>query len=67
MDLDTVDDAAFEMMKSRPQEYVQAMTYKIVHYLAMASGLFFKRLRLKWGNNEVGHIYLQEILAFELA
>ena len=35
-------------MIDNPKEYVDLMTYKIVHYLAMASRIYLTRLKIKW-------------------
>lgn len=44
------------------KEYVDLMTYKIVHYLAMANRIYVNHIKLKWILNDIGTIYLQEIL-----
>ena len=41
------------------------MTYKIVHYLAMASRIYVLHIKIKWILNDIGNIYLQEIMEFE--
>jgi hypothetical protein len=38
------------------------MTYKIVHYLAMASRMYINRIKIKWIANDIGAVYLQEIM-----
>mgnify|MGYP000628026612 CR=1 FL=1 len=38
------------------------MTYKIVHFLAMVSRIYVTRLKLKWIQNDIGSIYLQEMM-----
>lgn len=38
------------------------MTYKIVHYLAMASRIYVNRLKIKWIINDIGAAYIQEIM-----
>lgn len=49
-------------MLNEPKSYVDLMTYKIVHYLAMASRLYISHLKIKWIINDVGTIYLQEVM-----
>ena len=49
-------------MVNQPKEYIQLMTYKIIHYLAMASRIYLTRLKLKWIVNDLGAIYIQEIM-----
>jgi len=38
------------------------MTYKIIHYLAMASRIYVSHIKLKWIVTDIGTIYLQEIM-----
>jgi len=38
------------------------MTYKIVHFLAMASRIYVEHIKIKWIANDLGNIYLQEIM-----
>jgi len=49
-------------MLNEPKRYVDMMTYKIVHYLAMASRIYVTHLKIKWIINDVGTIYLQEVM-----
>ena len=49
-------------MLNEPKRYVDLMTYKIIHYLAMASRLYLTYLKIKWIVNDAGTIYLQEIM-----
>jgi hypothetical protein len=53
-------------MLSQHKEYADLMTYKIVHYLAMASRIYVTHIKLKWILNDIGNIYLQEIMEIEL-
>ena len=41
------------------------MTYKIVHYLAMATRIYVTHIKLKWILNDIGNIYLQEIMEIQ--
>jgi len=41
------------------------MTYKIVHFLAMASRIYVEHIKIKWIANDLGNIYLQEIMEVE--
>jgi hypothetical protein len=43
------------------------MTYKIVHYLNMTSRIYIDRLKIRWIMNDLGTIYLQEIMEFEMS
>ena len=43
------------------------MTYKIVHYLNMTSRIYIDRLKIRWIMNDLGAIYLQEIMEFEMS
>jgi hypothetical protein len=47
------------MMLQRPQDYVNLMTYKIVHYLNMTSRIYIDHIKIKWIMNDLGNIYLQ--------
>lgn len=40
------------------------MTYKIVHYLNMTSRIFIDHIKIKWIMNDIGNIYLQEVMEF---
>ena len=46
------------------QKYVDTMTYKIVHYLAMASRIYVNHIKIKWVIDDLGSIYMQEIIEF---
>ena len=48
-------------MLNNRKEYVDLMTYKIIHYLAMANRIYATHLKLKWILTDIGTIYLQEI------
>lgn len=61
-DIEHVEEADLELMLNRPKEYVELMTYKMVHYLAMTSNIYVDHFKLKWIINDIGNIYLQEIL-----
>ena len=61
-DLDMIEEVDFDLMMDSPKDYVELMTYKIVHYLAMASRIYVARLKIKWIINDLGTIYLQEIM-----
>ena len=52
------------MMISNPKEYVQFMTYKIIHYLNMTSRVYIEHIKLKWIVNDIGNIYLSEVMEF---
>lgn len=56
------EELDLELMIEQPKEYAQLMTYKIVHYLAMAARIYINHLKIKWIVNDVGTVYLQEIL-----
>lgn len=43
------------------------MTYKIVHYLAMASRIYVNHIKIKWIINDIGTIYLQEIMECKIS
>ena len=51
-------------MRTNYQKYTDFMTYKIVHYLAMVSRKYIKRIRLEWILNDIDQIYLKKILKF---
>jgi len=53
------------MMKNNPRLYVRFMTYKIVHYLNMTSRIYIDHIKIKWIMNDIGYIYLQEIMSFK--
>ena len=46
-------------MLGQPKKYVEMMTYKIVHYLAMASRIYINQIKIKWIINDIGTIYMQ--------
>ena len=41
-------------MVDQQQTYVDYMTYKIVHFAAMASRTHLTRLKVKWFVNDIG-------------
>jgi len=43
-------------------KYVDYMTYKIVNYLAIVSNIYVTHLKIKWILNDIGSIYLQEVM-----
>lgn len=43
-------------------KYVNFMTYKIANYLAMVSNIYISHLKIKWILNDIGSIYLQEVM-----
>jgi hypothetical protein len=45
---------------------VELTTYKLVHYLAMASRIYVSHIKIKWIANDLGSIYLQEIMELEI-
>ena len=58
----TTDEIMQEMMIQTPQKYVDLITYKIVHYLNMTSRIYIGHIKIKWIINDLGNIYLQEIM-----
>lgn len=52
------------MMHKDPRKYVKLITYKIVHYLNMTSHIYIEHIKIKWIMNDLGNIYLQEIMEF---
>jgi hypothetical protein len=64
IDIDSIEEITHELMLKRPKEYVELMTYKIVHYLNMTSRMYIDHLKLKWIMNDLGNIYLQEVMEF---
>lgn len=66
-DIETLEEFSIDLMVSDGKAYAQLMTYKIVHYLAMASRLYITHLKIKWILNDIGNIYLQEIMEMEVA
>lgn len=67
MDLDTIEEISHDLMQKHPKEYVRLMTYKIVHYLNMTSRIYIDHMKIKWIMNDLGNIYLQEIMEFEMS
>lgn len=59
MDVDTIEEISQELMLHNPKEYVNLMTYKIVHYLNMTSSIYIDHIKIKWIMNDLGNIYLQ--------
>jgi hypothetical protein len=51
-------------MQSNPQRYVELMVYKLVHYLTMAARMYVTHIKLKWIVNDIGNVYLQEVMEF---
>ena len=49
-------------MVQSPNKYVEVMGNKLVHYLAMAARTYVSKLKLKWIINDIGTIYLQEVM-----
>lgn len=43
------------------------MTYKTVHYLAMASRIYVNHIKIKWIINDIGTIYLQQIMQCKIS
>lgn len=64
-DIETLEELSVDLMLASPSEYVQFMTHKIVHFLAMASRVYLMHLKVKWILNDIGTVYLQEILEWE--
>ena len=62
LDTDTVEELNHELMFENPKAYVKLMTYKIVHYLNMTSRIYIEHIKIKWIMNDLGNIYLQEIM-----
>jgi hypothetical protein len=54
-------------MRTEPQKYIKMLTYKIVHFLAMASRIYLKLIKLKWIINDIGNIYLQDIIEIKIS
>lgn len=63
-DPDTIDEISHHLMLHQPQDYVDLMTHKIVHYLNMTSRIYIDHIKIKWIINDLGYIYLQEIMDF---
>ena len=61
-DIEHIEEVDLELMLHKPKEYVELMTYKMVHYLAMTSSIYVDHIKIKWIINDIGNIYLQEIL-----
>lgn len=67
IDIEALDELSIELMFEKPREYVELMTYKIVHYLNMTSRVYIDHIKIKWIMNDIGNIYLQEIMEFEMS
>ena len=52
-------------MERDVQSYVKSMTYKIVHYLGMASRIYIKHIKINWLLNDINAVYIQSILEME--
>lgn len=61
-EIETLEEITVDLMQNNPKEYADLMTYKIVHYLAMASRIYVTHIKLKWILNDIGNVYLQEIM-----
>ena len=48
-----------------PHDYIKLITYQIVHYLAMVSNIYIKRIKIKWVANDIGQHYIQQILDYQ--
>jgi len=46
-------------MKSNSSAYTKLMTYQIVHFLAMASKIYIRHIKIKWIINDIDNLYLQ--------
>jgi hypothetical protein len=64
-DIETLEELSIDLMLSDHRAYVDFMTYKIVHYLAMVSRIYLMHIKIKWILNDIGTIYLQEIMEME--
>lgn len=53
-------------MKADIERYIQYMTYKIVHYLAMVSRVYVKHIKINWVLNDLNMVYIQSIIEFEV-
>jgi hypothetical protein len=54
-------------MGEKAREYVRLMTYMVVHYLSMTSRIYIDHIKIKWIMNDIGNIYMQEIMEFEMS
>ena len=45
-------------------KYCKMMTYIIVHYLAMASKIYIKHIKINWVLNDMEFVYLHNIIEF---
>ena len=61
-DIESLEELNNDLMLNSPNQYVNYMTYKIVNYLAMACRLYVTHLKIKWILNDIGRIYLQELM-----
>lgn len=43
------------------------MTLKMVHYLGMTCNIYIEHIKLKWIINDIGTVYLQEILELQIS
>ena len=59
IDIDSIEELAYQLMMADPKGYVKLMTHKIVHYLAMTSSIYIDHIKIKWIMNDLGTIYLQ--------
>lgn len=48
-------------MRSDVETYIQYMTYKIVHYLAMVSRIYVKHIKINWVLNDMEMVYIQNV------
>ena len=64
-DIEALEEITDDLMLLDHQKYVNTMTYKIVHYLAMASRIYVNHVKFKWVLDDLGSIYLQEIIELE--
>ena len=64
-DVEVLEEITDDLMLLNHQKYVDSMTYKIVHYLSMASRIYVNHIKIKWVLDDLGSIYLQEIIELE--
>lgn len=64
-DIETLEELSVDLMLSNHKQYADLMTYKIVHYLAMASRIYLTHIKLKWILNDLGTMYIQEVMEME--
>ena len=65
-DLEELEDNDLEMMKNQPDDYVIYSTYRIVHYLAMVSRIYVKKININWILNDMGVLYIQNVFDVEI-